>query len=200
MPAELSAELVSKKRKTLIFSAVEILELHGIEALTLRRLATACNVSRTTPYLYFKDKSALLDAIRVHVLLDLMEKFKLSIVEICDPVKQMRVLSDELISFGLSHSELYHLIFITGISRKAMAKEFCDTISQYKIIVNAPMQKAYDENLISLPPQRLNPVIWAAIHGMLTLKGSGLVGSEDDFDQLRADLGDILSTGFAVNP
>ena len=41
---------------------------HGVEAVTMRQLAAALGVSPMTPYRYFKDKDAILAAVRARGL------------------------------------------------------------------------------------------------------------------------------------
>src|SRR5262245_41461406 len=50
-------------RGRLLDAAVPIVDTEGLEALTLRSLATAANVSRQAPYLYFESKATLLAAL-----------------------------------------------------------------------------------------------------------------------------------------
>ena len=61
----LSHEEIDSKRSALIDCALSILESEGQAALTVRRLAEVAGVSRQTPYLYFKDKAELIDAMRI---------------------------------------------------------------------------------------------------------------------------------------
>ncbi len=50
-------------RTALLDAAAKRLAKHGVESLSLRKLAEDAGVSRTAPYHHFKDKSALLSAI-----------------------------------------------------------------------------------------------------------------------------------------
>src|SRR5262249_43960562 len=51
-------------RASLIDSGLQLIEETGIRGLTLREIGTRLNVSRSAAYRHFKDKAALLDAIR----------------------------------------------------------------------------------------------------------------------------------------
>lgn len=50
-------------REQLILAGIEELENHGIADFSLRRVATACNVSCAAPYKHFDDKEQLIDSI-----------------------------------------------------------------------------------------------------------------------------------------
>ena len=51
----------------LIEKSIEMINENGTEALSMRKLATACGVSHTAPYAHFKDKDELLNAVEVHI-------------------------------------------------------------------------------------------------------------------------------------
>ena len=54
-------------REQLIVAGIAELEAHGIPDFSLRRVATACNLSCAAPYKHFKDKDALIDAIFAYI-------------------------------------------------------------------------------------------------------------------------------------
>ncbi len=199
MPRELTPQQIAEKRAKLIQSAVNILEDEGIDALTLRHLAAASDISRSTPYLYFNDKAALLDAMRIHGVHRLVDEYERSIGGHDRYLDQLRLFGETFVDFALNHPELYQLIFVSGLANAGMSEEFCQAVERYRRLTDAPMQLAYDDGVVSLPPERLNPVLWSAIHGMLMLKAAGLAGDDKAFAQLRSDLEQILGIGFIVD-
>ncbi|MDI1364126.1 MAG: helix-turn-helix domain containing protein, partial [bacterium] len=64
MPRVLSSEDVEDFRRRLCAAAETLFAEHGPDAVTMRQLATAMGVSPMTPYRYFKDKDAILAAVR----------------------------------------------------------------------------------------------------------------------------------------
>ncbi|MEQ1571629.1 MAG: TetR/AcrR family transcriptional regulator, partial [Myxococcota bacterium] len=56
------AELASE-RERLAALALHIVETEGQDACSLRRVAADAGISRSTPYSYFADKEALIDAV-----------------------------------------------------------------------------------------------------------------------------------------
>jgi len=53
----------SHLREQLILAGLNEINEHGIAAFSIRRVATACNVSPAAPYRHFKDKNGLIAAI-----------------------------------------------------------------------------------------------------------------------------------------
>jgi AcrR family transcriptional regulator len=55
-------------QEAVVEAALDLIDAEGLGALNLRKLAAALGVSAMTPYSYFEDKSALLDAMVGHAL------------------------------------------------------------------------------------------------------------------------------------
>lgn len=196
MVRTLSEAEKAEKRTKLIKLATHILERDGEAGLTARGLAREAGISRTTPYLYFKDKQAILNGIRLASLEKITAQFQKSTE--ANPILQMREFGEIYTIFGLKHPELYRLIFTSDFSLKPMPDELNDALEHFQSIMFAPMVVAYDAGLLSMPPKRLNLVMWSCIHGLLTLSHSGLFENDEVLPQLRQDIGRILSQGFLV--
>lgn len=199
MPAVLTSAQIEEKRIGLVLAAMDILETSGIDALTLRHLADRAGVSRSTPYLYFKDKMALIDAIRVHGLQTLIQTSEEAIADIdhnSEYVENMRRLGSAYVDFGLSRPVLYQLIFVSGLPDDDMSDELRRACEQHRELLITPMKEAYEAGLLSMPPERLDPVLWSAVHGLLTLRHAGYLGEDDDFSRVRSDVENILALGF----
>ena len=54
-------------RQALIDAGIKIINENGENALSLRKVAAACNVSHAAPYAHFKDKEELLEAMKKSV-------------------------------------------------------------------------------------------------------------------------------------
>ncbi|PCJ86205.1 MAG: hypothetical protein COA52_15285 [Hyphomicrobiales bacterium] len=195
MPPGLSEDEIVEKRDLFVNCALKIMESEGSDALTLRKLATTAGVSRTTPYLYFKDKAALLDAMRIHGFNALSDACEQAIIGVEKHVKQMRVLGETYVTFAITRPALYRLLFMSGVDGD-MSEPLRAATDRYNKITSAPMQKAYDAGIMALPPERLGPVLWAAIHGLLELRSAGLLGDDQAFEEVQRNLNSVLAKGF----
>lgn len=204
MTRELTPSQVEEKRQKLVRCATNILETEGLEALTLRHLATTTNVSRSTPYLYFKDKAALIDAIKVHGLKGLIADCEEATMKPVPYLEHLRLLGETYVDFALARPQLYQLIFDSDAGEASMSIELSQTVKSYTQMTEGPMQEAYDDGMLALPPERLNPVLWAALHGLITLHASGHFGDGCDekggFAEMRQDMEQVLAMGFFVKP
>src|ERR1700676_813715 len=64
LPRSLSQDDVARFREAMCDAAERLFAEHGTEAVTIRQLAGELGVSPMTPYRYFKDKDAILAAVR----------------------------------------------------------------------------------------------------------------------------------------
>ncbi|MBL1242731.1 MAG: TetR/AcrR family transcriptional regulator [OCS116 cluster bacterium] len=193
----LTEDQKQEKRRKLIELATSILERDGESGLTARGLAREAGISRTTPYLYFKDKEAILDGIRLQILDRIITKFKQ--VDEKHPLTQMYKFGEIYTVFGLDHPELYRLVFTSNFSLRPMTPELQQALDNFHCLMMSPMRKAYDDGLLRIPAERLNLVLWSCTHGLLSFAHSGFFEKEDVLSQLRQDIGQILSQGF-LNP
>lgn len=184
------------KRTKLIELATRILERDGEAGLTARGLASEAGISRTTPYLYFKDKEAILDGIRLATLQKLIAQFE-TVTQV-EPLAQMRQFGEVYTNFGLEHPQIYKLVFMTDFSQRPMSDELQANLNHFHSMVFSPMERAFDAGLLRIPAARLNLVMWSCIHGLLTLSHTGIIDKQTVLPQLRQDLGQVLSQGFLL--
>ena len=202
MNKPLTGDEIVEKRANLLDCAMAILEKDGIHALTLRRLAEEAGVSRQTPYLYFKDKAALVDAMRIAGLNRLTEVAQAAVagVEQQDLIEQLRVIGETYVRFGLENPAVYKLVFTPIRPDEPPTPEHKKAIEANQNVAEARMKSAWKEGLLALPPDRLNNVFWAALHGLISLRNEGLIADGEIFEQIRSDMDYVLACGFIERP
>jgi AcrR family transcriptional regulator len=214
----------AEKRAELVRTATAILEAEGEAGLTLRRLAAAAGISRQTPYLYFADKAALLDAVRVAGLRRLTGLCRRAVTGAGECAGgggpqgwsgKMRAMGEAYLRFGLAQPELYSLIFETGPKAGAgtgagaaccghgagaMSADYRAAVKDYIALADGPLQRGYEAGLLNLPAARLGPALWAATHGLLMLRRAGNFPDDESFFQVWTDLSQVLARGFFTGP
>ncbi|MDA4844070.1 TetR/AcrR family transcriptional regulator [Hoeflea poritis] len=198
MNKPLTGDEITEKRTMLLDCAMSILENEGAGALTVRRLAESAGVSRQTPYLYFKDKAALVDAMRIAGLNRLTETAQAAVAgaEQRDLVEQLRLIGEAYVRFGLDNPALYKLVFTPIRPDEPPTPEHKEAIEANQNVAEARMKSAWQEGLLAMPPDRLNNVFWAALHGLISLRNEGLIADGEIFEQIRADMDYVLACGF----
>lgn len=182
---------VAATRRRLVDVASALVEAEGREACSLRRVAAEAGMSRTTPYTYFADKEALMDAVRAAALDRLSDQCEAAVAGAADLPGRVRALGQSYLDFAFAHPSLYDLIYETH----ARSEEHHAAAARYTAIAAGPLGEAHAAGLSTLPPERLGPVLSAATHGLVSLRRCGKV-DDAGFDALLADLREVLAFGF----
>ena len=93
-------------RSALLLAAADVVEKHGLKALTLRYVARRAGVSHNAPYRHFKDRNALLAALAEKGFRDLGSALE------GKPGVRM---GEAYVRFGLAHPARFRLMFGGGL-------------------------------------------------------------------------------------
>lgn len=179
-------------RARLTATALELVDRGGRDACSLRGVAAAAGMSRTTPYTYFEDKEALLDAVRVAAVHQLADACEAALAEGRDVSERLRGVGRAYVAFALDHPTLYDLIFEPGAPSEAQRA----ATARYRELASAPLREAHALGITTMEPDRLSHVLWAGTHGLLALHRGGKLRHGLTFDEVLQDLGDTLAFGF----
>ncbi|MEU8899995.1 TetR/AcrR family transcriptional regulator [Nocardia sp. NPDC048505] len=178
---DLRAELLQRAEVTLRES--------GVDGLSLRQLARDTGVSHSAPTRHFADKQALLDALAVAGFERLGADFEnLPLAADTDPV---RLMARTYLRFATENPALLALMFARRHSpvagdamSRAVDRAFAVPVA---LIANAQADNA----IIPGDPRRIALTAVAALQGLATFLGSGLVvaeATEEWLDDLVAHL------------
>jgi AcrR family transcriptional regulator len=105
-----------------VAAARKIIAKQGVDALSLREVATAVGVRAPSLYKRFADRSDLLDAVRDDLLRDLARALaKVRSGE--SPSERLLAMARAYRRFGLAQPRLYRLIFASGGEPSAAARD-----------------------------------------------------------------------------
>ena len=99
-------------RAKILDAARELFVAHGVEAVSMRKVAEKIGYTATTLYNHFEDKDVLLHALCEADFGALGESF-LKIGKIADPIQRLRKLGEAYIAFALEHPSHYRFMFMT---------------------------------------------------------------------------------------
>ena len=157
-------------RQEIIDAAREMFVQEGYTNVSMRKLASKIGYSPTTIYLYFKDKSDLLQQICEETFARLAHNVR-AIQQLSDnPLEKLRSGLREYVYFGLKHPSQYEIVFITPLPLD-IEKEFEETNGKIAFdtltdvvaeCVSANLLKDNDVEIIG-------QTLWAGIHGVTSL-------------------------------
>ena len=97
---------VDATRRRLVEVAQALVQAEGREASSLRRVAAEAGMSRSTPYTYFADKEALIDAVRAASLHLLSDQCEAAVASAGDLAGRVRALGQAYLDFAFAHPAL----------------------------------------------------------------------------------------------
>ena len=157
-------------RRTLIDASVAVITRDGLDALTLRTLATKAGVSSGAPYHHFADRADLLAAI-AHAGFELLGQALVDARDAAanDPSARLAAMGQAYVTFALTHAGHFRVMF-RG-EAKAMQAEGPSASSEgtmeMLVEIIEDCQRAGQA-----PPGDPRPLVmtaWSVVHGMATL-------------------------------
>jgi AcrR family transcriptional regulator len=105
------AESAAATRRSLIEAAAVLLDLGGVEAVTLREVGARSGVSRSAAYRHFADKESLLAVVATNALSELGDLIEVLVNSDESPEESLRSGLLSLIDIGRTRPHLYRLMF-----------------------------------------------------------------------------------------
>lgn len=104
-------DVVDDTRTRLVESALSLLREEGLDAVTLRAVGDLTGLSRMAPYRHFADKTALLAALAVRVIVDLSAHVAGAVLEEAGRRDRLRAFYTSYVEYALGHRNEYRLVF-----------------------------------------------------------------------------------------
>ena len=164
-------------REQLILAGINELQAHGIADFSLRRVATACNVSCAAPYKHFDGKEELINAIFDYIN-DQLNLFLLQVAEIFanEPKRQLVESAVSYIRFCLANPHFKAIM----------------TLSEESLPLKSTVRPLLEKALPHISPSELTRrelLIRSLIYGVTVMIHSGeLSNSVETIDSIRKSL------------
>ena len=184
MPKILTDNEITSFRNRLCDLALEAFSKHGVEGITLRGLASAAGCSRTTPYRYFKNKADILAALRQREFERMSDT--LEAAERNEPLADRRLgaLASAYLQFALAYPDAYRVMYEVN---QQDTHHYPDLLSQIQRS-GAPIRNIVGASVKSGSmhgdPVNIAYMLWAGLHGLISLHLSHMLGDERDIDEL----------------
>ena len=201
MPRELSSSEIEDFRDKLCGAALQIFAEKGVEGLTMREVAARLGVSPMTPYRYFKDKEAILAAVRARAFNDFAEALESAVKRGKDAIAKSEAAGKAYANFAFLHAEAYRLMF-TVAQKDAEAKNRAlqEAVERARATMSYHVKQLVKEGVFEGDPELIGYVFWAALHGLVMLELSGKFTERYDFDKVRRETFRALWQGFSKRP
>ncbi|KZZ42003.1 hypothetical protein A3765_12460 [Oleiphilus sp. HI0130] len=172
-----SSEAQSKERSyhhgdlksALIDAALQILDTRGIEALSLRALASEVGVSHMAPYAHFKNKTELFQAIAASGFQSLTRRMQ-AVQDENNAIELILNYGTQYIEFAIANPALYKIM----LSQTQTAPEMTMELQQASKEPHALLVQAFEKLPNAHSPANLQAQgAWAMVHGLSALITDG---------------------------
>jgi AcrR family transcriptional regulator len=175
----------------LLASAAEILETEGPDGLSVRRIAAAAHVAPMGVYNHFDSKFGIVEALFVDGFERLRDALA-TIADIPDPYEALREGGRRYRALALAHPMVYQVMFLRAVPGFEPSDHALEMAARAFDSLVAAVQRAMAAGVIAdASPSETAHVIWASIHGWVSLEllGIGFVEDQDaGFDRVCASL------------
>jgi AcrR family transcriptional regulator len=168
------------RRRLIITTARRLAEAEGWDAVTTRRLSTEIEYSQPVLYKHFSSMEHVADAVAVDgfgELADAARRARLS----GDPADALPRVAQAYLDFAHDNPAVYDAMFARATALRFAAE---DTPPQLTASF-AELRQAVDVIDDEQDGDTLTEVLWAALHGLVTLSRTGRLRPEYDAERLQ---------------
>lgn len=173
-------------KAALTAAARTIVERDGVEALTLRAVATATGVSAMAPYHHFKDRAALVAAVAAQGFDQLYHEKMAALADAPgDPARRIVAGSIAYVRFVAEHPSLYRLMKSPALADRTAHPDLARAAARPGQSLAAMLgELAEAGRLRGITADQAGQLIWALVHGIATLANDAYLA---DAESLAAD-------------
>ena len=188
------------QREVIIATTRELIVTGGLEALTLRRLASRLGVTAPALYGHVKDKRDLLRAVAEDEFDRLVARF--DEVDATDPVERIRALNRAYVAHARDDPEMFRVMFLfppdlsvgdlpEGVELPGATRAFGRAAEAITAAIDAGVITSDDPLLVAL-------TLWSAVHGVATVLQLGFGLPADLEDAMVEEVTDRVLGGYGA--
>jgi AcrR family transcriptional regulator len=170
--------LVKQKRnlrQVLIKAAEKRIQKGGLAALSLRNLATDCDVTTMATYHHFANKEALLVQIAINGFDELGKAMSAASDAASSPQEALTGIMRAYFRFALAKPDIYHLMFGRKIEGKAFIPDFKSAASRSFYIMAGAIKRHLDNSEKEVDADAVGLSFWGTLHGLVCLVSDGTI-------------------------
>jgi AcrR family transcriptional regulator len=194
MPRTLSPADLEAFRTRLCDVAEKQFAAHGPDGVTMREMADALGVSSMTPYRYFKDKDAILAAVRTRAF----NQFAAA-MESARQNAEARP-GNPYVDFALAYPAAYRLMFDVSQPTFADYPELVAAMGRARLTMGRGLRELAAAGRFKGDVELAAYVFWSTMHGAVMLELAGLLeGSKLDARKIAKPAVEALRKHFGIN-
>ncbi|MDE1986816.1 MAG: TetR/AcrR family transcriptional regulator [Alphaproteobacteria bacterium] len=173
MPRVLSETDLTDFRERLCEVATRLFAEKGPQGVTMRELASALGVSAMTPYRYFRDKDAILAAVRARAFDRFSDALEKAYAGPGTTPERAHAKREAYVRFALEEPAAYRLMFDMSQAGNEEYPDLLRATARAQAQMTEHVYALVEEGMLSGDPELIGHVFWAALHGAVTLHLAG---------------------------
>lgn len=179
----MSLTAVQSTRPQLLASALEVLEEHGLEGLSMRAVADRAGVSAPALYWHFADKEALVREVAREVSGTLKTRMLEASTAPTSETRLRRTL-EVFRAFAVSHPSYFHMLFVRPpTTKRGEVRDGGATVAILQLLVDRVGDCMRDGSLAKGDAQSVATSLAALAQGLVVLHQRGRFPTEAAFAQ-----------------
>ncbi|MCM2339525.1 TetR/AcrR family transcriptional regulator [Rhodoferax sp.] len=181
----LTNEEVAEFRADVCRVAGVLFARHGVEGVTMRQIAVELDCSPTTAYRYFKNKEEILAAVRAAAFNRFCEVIEEATGSSPEPRTSARNVGQAYLDFALENPDAYRMMFDVSQAAVTGNAELAEALVRARRSMVAYVAPMIDKGILRGETHALGQMLWAAAHGLVMLRLSGIVADDTELRQLH---------------
>ncbi|MER9138932.1 TetR/AcrR family transcriptional regulator [Mesorhizobium sp. M0830] len=190
---------LSNTRAAILTQAAKIVGHSGLAGLSMRRLAATLKLTPGAIYRYFPSKQDLLWAFWQDALADLRSSFEEIDSSTDDPLLAIGTMLRAYADFGLADRDRFRLLFLENDQGLTNVLEHDEAaLAPYANLRRRVAQAISTKMMVERDVERTTQMLWACVHGAVTLTATINEIDFGDVDQLIDATIDTVMRGLAA--
>ncbi len=191
----LTDEEVASFRADVCRVAEGLFARHGVAGVTMRQIAAELNCSPTTAYRYFKNKEEIQTAVRAAAFNRFFDVIENAAQSGRDPDDSARKVGQAYLGFALRNPDAYRMMFEISQAAATSHADLAEALARSRRGMVAYLRPLLPASTSSSRLHELGQMLWAAAHGLVMLRLSGIVSNDLELRELHATTMSALMRG-----
>ena len=200
MPKILTPGDVLQFRQRLTDLALKAFAEQGVEGMSLRGLAAAAGCSRSTPYRYFKNKEDILAAVRQAQFQRMADRAEAIQARVQRPDRRLVALARGYLEFALENPDAYRVMYSINQRDEQRYPDLVRQINRAQQPLITATNQAIDAGYVHGDALNIVQVLWAGLHGIISLHLSDKLHMDRSFEELSEVMIRSLGRAIALEP
>ena len=182
---------------TLLAAADRLLLDEGVEALTVRRIATEAGLSTMNVYSRFGSKDGVVQHLYVKGFGLLGDEMR-AVPVTDDPLEDLRGCGDAYRRFALVNTAYYALLFERSGTQAEKDAQVAEIGQATLGVLASRLQRAMDHGVMARRDSHATAaLVWSVVHGVVSLELKGVGPDDVDWLQVHRDALELVIRGLA---